>query len=580
MKFKENLRFLKSLMRGKVKKFVFCNCLLFFICAVSEPLIAYTYKLLIDNLSSGFSLEIVISISLLYMGVQLIGELSENLQSYFSTKTDFAIKNNILIILAEKMKIIRLEELESTSTYDLIDRVHKNITDDATKLLDNILGIISPIVTIIAYAIFLFKINIYMPFIILIASVPYLIIMMAKTKKGYEQHVSLNNAMRRQEYMIELLTDRQYAKDIRIFNLHRYMNDKLHKVRQFIAKKELWLNVKFSFFDLLGELVQYFALAVCLVISLYSVFKGDGKLGDVVFILSAIRMVITEVNDVFATISSVKSTTLYFGDWDLLDSLPNENQGEGRKLDKFDIHFKNVSFKYPKSSEEVLHDIRFSIKEGEKVAIVGENGCGKTTLVNLILGNFQASNGKILVGGHDIQESLDTLRTYVVPVLQNYMKYQFTVEDNLRAGNFGQDYEKNEMYDLGLGKFVKKLPNGFNTELGQLSPNGYELSGGEWQKLALYRAFARKESKILILDEPTASLDPIIENDIYKKITEISKEKTLIMISHRLNAVKLCDKIIVLDNGRIVEQGTHENLMKNKAKYFSLYTIQKSFYLD
>ena len=160
------------------------------------------------------------------------------------------------------------------------------------------------------------------------------------------------------------------------------------------------------------------------------------------------------------------------------------------------------------------------------------------------------------------------------------MKYQFTVEDNLRAGNFGQDYEKNEMYDLGLGKFVKKLPNGFNTELGQLSPNGYELSGGEWQKLALYRAFARKESKILILDEPTASLDPIIENDIYKKITEISKEKTLIMISHRLNAVKLCDKIIVLDNGRIVEQGTHENLMKNKAKYFSLYTIQQSFYLD
>ena len=131
MKFKENLRFLKSLMGGKVKKFVFCNCLLFFICAVSEPLIAYTYKLLIDNLSSGFSLEIVISISLLYMGVQLIGELSENLQSYFSTKTDFAIKNNILIILAEKMKVIRLEELESTSTYDLIDRVHKNITDDA-----------------------------------------------------------------------------------------------------------------------------------------------------------------------------------------------------------------------------------------------------------------------------------------------------------------------------------------------------------------------------------------------------------------------------------------------------------------
>ena len=158
--------------------------------------------------------------------------------------------------------------------------------------------------------------------------------------------------MRQQEYMIELLTDRQYAKDIRIFNLHRYMNDKLHKVRQFIAKKELWLNVKFSFFDLLGELVQYFALAVCLVISLYSVCKGDGKLGDVVFILSAIRMVITEVNDVFATLSSVKSTTLYFGDWDLLDSLPNENQGEGRKLDKFDIHFKNVSFKYPKSSEE------------------------------------------------------------------------------------------------------------------------------------------------------------------------------------------------------------------------------------
>lgn len=572
------LKILKRFLCSKTILYISLNFLMLLLCSVIAPIVSYLYKVLIDTLNSSFNYVTIALIIGAYILSQVIQELSENLQSYYSSKTDYLIKNNVLIGLSNKMSKIRLEELEVSSTYDFIDRVYKNIADNAKSVLESFINIFSPVITIVTYSILLYKIKWCMPIILLCSSIPYLLIQMRKSQKSYDQYVELNKSIRQLDYLTDIMTSRQYAKDIRIFRLNNYFNDKIDTIRKIVTKKELLLDAKYSTLDLCSGLIQNLALAVCLIITLYNSIYANGQVGDVVFVFASIQAIVSGINSVFSTISSAKQTTLYLNDWSKLDNLPNETRLEQVEVDNFNIELKNVNFKYPSSTINVIQNLDLKISAGQKIAIVGENGSGKSTLINLILGNYDATSGEVLFGGKPIKSVIDTLRLFVVPVLQNFNKYQFSVDDNIRAGNLGHDYDLASLQLLEFDDFITKLPKGVDTELGQLNEVGYELSGGEWQRLALLRALARKESKVLILDEPTASLDPLIEDYLYEKFAEIASDKTLILISHRLSAVKLCDSIVVMDNGRIVEQGPHDMLMQKKGKYYELYKSQQSFY--
>ena len=239
----------------------------------------------------------------------------------------------------------------------------------------------------------------------------------------------------------------------------------------------------------------------------------------------------------------------------------------------------NVSFKYPNSEEKAIKEISEHFYSGEKIAIVGDNGSGKSTLINLLLGVFRPNNGDILINGHKLQDVLQQYLNLTVCLLQNYVKYQFSAEDNIIIGNGGMQ-DKTIKNNEALYEIVKRLPRGKMTILGQLDENGIDLSGGEWQQIALLRTFYKKIFDLVILDEPFSNVDPIKSEEILNKIFNDVADKLFIIITHNMGHAKKCDRIIVLKEGKIIEEGTHKILMEKKGHYYELYQSQEERYSE
>ncbi|MGG1513743.1 ATP-binding cassette domain-containing protein, partial [Brevibacillus agri] len=246
------------------------------------------------------------------------------------------------------------------------------------------------------------------------------------------------------------------------------------------------------------------------------------------------------------------------------------------------IFIKNLSFKYPKSNQLVLNGITIHIRPGEKVAIVGDNGSGKSTLVKCLMGLYQVEKGSVFYDDIDIV-NIDNcdLHKNMTAIFQDFMKYAFTVMDNISFGDIHNthDFElvKRIGIQTGVDDFVKKMPKDYDTLLGKILGEGEDLSGGQWQKIAIARSLFR-DSKILILDEPTSSLDPLKELEVYEQFNSMTNGKTVIFISHRMAAARMADKIIVLKNGKVAECGTHDDLMFLKSEYYQMYSVQAKWY--
>lgn len=229
--------------------------------------------------------------------------------------------------------------------------------------------------------------------------------------------------------------------------------------------------------------------------------------------------------------------------------------------------------------EHLIKEISEHFYSGEKIAIVGDNGSGKSTLINLLLGVFRPNNGDILINGHKLQDVLQQYLNLTVCLLQNYVKYQFSAEDNIIIGNGGMQ-DKTIKNNEALYEIVKRLPRGKMTILGQLDENGIDLSGGEWQQIALLRTFYKKIFDLVILDEPFSNVDPIKSEEILNKIFNDVADKLFIIITHNMGHAKKCDRIIVLKEGKIIEEGTHKILMEKKGHYYELYQSQEERYSE
>jgi ATP-binding cassette subfamily B protein len=246
------------------------------------------------------------------------------------------------------------------------------------------------------------------------------------------------------------------------------------------------------------------------------------------------------------------------------------------------IEFKFVSFKYPRSERYILKDFNLTIKSGERIALVGENGAGKTTIIKLLLRFYDVTEGEILINGVNIKElDLSEWHKYIGALFQDFIKYQFKFKDNIYLGNLSKTDNEKLLRDAisksGADKYLDTLPNGIEQIVGKMFEGGVDLSGGQWQKLALARAFFR-DAPILILDEPTSAIDAKAEYEIFKNIQNLEKNKTVIIISHRFSTVRHADRILVLDDGKIIEQGTHEELVAQKGLYEELFEIQAKGY--
>lgn len=428
-------------------------------------------------------------------------------------------------------------------------------------------------------------------FIIMAVSLPSAIISFIYRKRNFNYKRRRSKDRREMNYYSDVLVNKDIVKEVRIFGLTDFFADKFKKVfgeyfkglRTLILSESLWQIA-------LGIVSVIVNLFFCGIVAL-RVLSGEIMLGDYTLYTGAIMSIATCIATLISTSAGVYEGTLFIDNLMYFMNkspsiVPTVTPGAKVKRDApHTIEFKNVSFHYPGSERCVLQNINITFSPGQTTVLVGLNGAGKTTLIKLLTRLYDPTDGVILLDGRDIREyDLESLYGMFGIIFQDFGRYAVTVGENISFGDLSLTPSHDSLMvaarQSNADGFIEKLPQGIDTPLTrQFERTGSELSGGQWQKLAIARAFYSR-SDILVLDEPTASLDPLAEQEIFNEFDRLRSGKMSIFVSHRLSSATTAGQIIVLEGGRVVEKGTHKELMEQKGKYYNLFSVQAKRYVE
>ena len=394
-------------------------------------------------------------------------------------------------------------------------------------------------------------------------------------------------ARRMMSYLTTLMTTDTYHKEVKIFNLGQFFSNRYRSIfDEYYAENRSLMVRRYLAGFAWGALSTLVSSATYLYVALRTV-AGVITLGDLTLFTQAAISIQNNFQGVLTGLSSIYEHQLYLKTlFDLLEAKPSVSAPEHpipmRRPFQEGIEFRHVSHVYEGTGQPALRDVSFTIAPGETVAIVGRNGAGKTTLVKLLARLYDPIEGQVMIDGNDVRayEPAD-LRNEVGVIFQDYVTYQLTARENIGLARTERIDDMSLITEAaeksGAHPVIADLPSGYDTLLGRWFEQGHQLSGGEWQKIALARAFMR-DAQILILDEPTASLDARAEYDLFLRMRELTAGKTAVFISHRFSTVRLADRILVLDDGQLVEQGTHDELMVLGGLYAELFSLQAASY--
>lgn len=404
---------------------------------------------------------------------------------------------------------------------------------------------------------------------------------------GYSLSVQQTPSRRELDYLRVLGTSKESAKELKLFGLGQFfagryesISNDIHHQNVELARRKLVLG---SLLALLGTVGYYGTYAY----GIYLTITGALTLGTLTFLAGAIAGASTNIQAVFSTFSHIADHALFLTD--LIEffsvrpkiySKPGSLPGPRPIREGFE--FRNVSFIYPRKSKPVLENVNFRLEPGERVALVGANGHGKTTIVKLMTRLYDVTSGQILLDGIDLREyNIEDLWKNIGVIFQDFVRYDMTVADNIATGLID---ERNNEFRIRSAAFkslaesvVQKLPQSYDQMLGCRFAGGVDLSGGEWQKIALARAYLR-DAQLLILDEPTAALDARSEHEVFQRFADLTKGKMSVLISHRFSTVRMSDRILVLENGTIAEQGAHNQLLRSGGSYAEMFELQAAHY--
>lgn len=425
--------------------------------------------------------------------------------------------------------------------------------------------------------------------IILIATIPSYIAWDRFRVKTWPYYVEKKSLVTRvTQYIKNLLSSDSTSKESIIFKTGTVLLNKISKEQKSYYKEFGKENDPWAYKIFFARIFQFCAFVYTQYLNLTRVFQGLLSVGQFALVFQQSLNLIFSAEEILNQYSSISARNKYLDKFfDFLKTQkritsPSNPVVIPKSPTPQIIEFKNVSFKYPQTERYILKDFNLTIQSGEKIALVGENGAGKTTLIKMLLRFYDVSEGEILVNGVNIKEiELDEWHKSIGALFQDFIKYQFTFKENVYLGDLTKANEekflKEAVEKSGANKYLNLLPNGIDQVLGKMFEGGIDLSGGQWQKLALARAFFR-DAPILILDEPTSAIDAKAEYEIFQNVQKLQKDKTVIIISHRFSTVRHADRILVLEDGKILEEGSHENLMNKKGLYAELFEIQAQGY--
>ncbi|MBZ0294049.1 MAG: ABC transporter ATP-binding protein/permease [Anaerolineae bacterium] len=533
--------------------------------------------------AGGSSFDIVaywLIISLIFATLLAFFRLGE---SYFSSRSTQELQYIVDETILEHAAMLELAHFESPALQDVIARAQQSMGMHVAKFLNTLVTAGSAIIQAVSITIVLVAIDpvalVLLPFII-----PNLGFQVYIARLRYNKEYKRASQRRWSKYFTDLMMGRDSVPEIKIYNLSQVLIGQFNKIaRQIIGEDQRILRLNAGgnlLLEVLFQAVYYgvFAFAA------WRVFNGTMTIGDLTVYVAATAQLRQSLQNVSKALSTITEDTLYVSDLiELLDVEPNQTQprGDSEAPISGDIELRNITFQYPESARTVLKNVSLHIQPGEIIAIVGENGAGKSTLVKLIANLYDPQTGCILFDGQDITDlSLKYFYQQIAYVPQVFNRYEATVADNIAFGNWelmaGDQALIEETARLAeIDRLVEKMPQQYQTMLGRKFGE-YDLSTGQWQRVIIARAFARRDAPILILDEPTASLDAQAEYDLFSKIRELAQGRTTLFVSHRFGTVRMADRIIVMHDGQIVEDGTHEALLAENGYYAKLYNIQSS----
>lgn len=495
-------------------------------------------------------------------------------------KIDFSLQK-MIIKKANNLPLVFFDDHES---YNKVERA-STAGDRSIGILTAILEIFKNLITLTGYLVMLYRLHWVLPVSILLLILFPLWVNIRIGHQKYKQAYEQTPTQRRISYLYNLLIGKQAAKELRLSKHDNYLSTAWEKLlwknntEQFnLEKKAVKSNLGVYSVKDISNLFFISSL-------LYISSKGRLTMGDYFIFSQGISFSLSMIGEVAQEISNIFEGAIFINDY--YDFMNQEEESLNVYSDKpfifkKEIKVENLSFQYPHSNRKTLENISFEIDHGEKIAIVGKNGAGKSTLINCIIGLYKTTEGKVLYDGiHIDQINPLNLRKKISAIFQDFVRYQLSVKINVCISdiqNIDNDEKiKKVVKETGIDSLIEKLIYGYDTELGTAFSGGQELSGGQWQKIGLTRALF-KESEIIILDEPTAALDPIAESEILSKFIKSTKDKTAIFITHRLGICRDVDRIIVLDNGKLIEQGSHNELMKIKGEYADMFKSQSDWY--
>ncbi len=490
------------------------------------------------------------------------------------------------VMILDKAQTLELAQFEDSEFYDKMTRARREASSRPLSLVTRTFGLAQNLISLISYGVLLVQFSPWALLVLLLAGLPAFFAEAKFSGDAFRLFRWRSPETRMQMYLETVLAREDHAKEVKLFGLGERLLDRYRKIFNTLYREDRALTFRRDSWGfalgLLGTISLYLAYAWTAVTAV----SGQITIGQMTMYLLLFRQGQSAVSAILASISGMYEDNLYLSTlYEFLDTPTTRSDGDLTEgpLPGDGIRFEAVSFYYPDSDAPALDQINLHIRPGQSLAIVGDNGAGKTTLIKLLTRLYRPDNGRIMLDGADLQHWDETvLRQRIGVIFQDFARYQLTAGENIGAGDV-RHFDDAERWRKASSKgladtFIEELPQKYQTQLGKWFMNGRELSGGQWQKIALARAFMREQADILVLDEPTAAMDAGAEATIFEHFRNLTRDRIAILISHRFSTVRMADQIVVIDQGQIIERGDHQQLMEQSGHYAHLFSLQARGY--
>jgi ATP-binding cassette, subfamily B, bacterial len=559
------------------------------------PLVSlFLLKLIIDQIAQSITVlnrnaafDRALFLLLLLGGVMLVTSAFTTLSEVVSTAQTQRVTDYMQELLHSKSVAADLEYYENAQYYDTLQRAQQEAPFRPNQILTRVAQILQNGISLVGILGLLLSLYWGLAGVLLVAAMPALWVRLRFSKVLYQWQRKRTALNRQAMYLGVMLVHDQYAKEVRLFNLGQLFRERFRNIRAQIYQETLHITIRKAIASLCAEsFAEILTIGIFIFIA-YETIHGRLKIGDLVLYQQALQRGETALQGVLSGLSGLYEDNLFLNNlYEFLDLKPKIKDAPYPKSFPIPVQqgivVDRVSFQYGNTLRHALHNVSLTIRPKETIALVGENGSGKTTLIKLLCRLYDPTKGNITIDGINIQDfAIADLRQHMSVIFQDYAKYHFSARENIWLGNVQIPLSDSSIESAarrgGAHEVIQHLPNGYDTVLGKLFETGEELSIGQWQKVALARAFLR-ESQLIVLDEPTSAMDPKAEYEVFQRFKELTKDQMAVIISHRLSTVKMADRIYVMSKGRIIEQGTHTELMALQGDYAHLFETQAQSY--